>query len=154
MDSMTDILSDDVPTHNPPVLRRTRCSSAGGGSIQLWLSSSYRWTSSSSSPPSPTPSFPSSSIPSSKVSQEFNEWYQALGINGQFEMENGDPQNWVRNKPLAILQLDVADRKVLKIAGEPLLTTHVDDCHGMYHTYVWIVERKSMCVVLLPVFQS
>lgn len=97
-----------------------------------------RWTYASSSPPSP-----SSSRASSKLSHEFNEWYQTLGIHSVYEFEpvasytpsiggvgsigstygpKSSLRDWVRHQPLSILQLDAADRAVLKIAGEYMAT--------------------------------
>lgn len=101
-------------------------------SLHQWPS---RWTCSTSSPPSP-----SSSRASSKLSHEFNEWYQSLGIHSlcyEFEPISSSElgphhfavaspktslKDWVRSQPLAILQLDPADRAVLKIAGKSICT--------------------------------
>lgn len=53
---------------------------------------------------------------------------------------------WAKDKPLSILQLDPADRAVLKIAGELWLVTFVyqSDCHRTtrrYFVYRWILNN-------------
>ena len=107
---------------------------------------------SSSSPPSPTPG-----SSSSRVSSDFNEWYQQLRIHSLYDFNRvshgrvtggsidcgyasrngrlindttdrvaysvpasviGSLDDWIRIKPITVLQLDPADRAVLKIAGK------------------------------------
>lgn len=108
---------------------------------------------SSSSPPSPTPG-----SSSSRVSSDFNEWYQQLRIHSVYDFNRvshgrvtsgsidcgygskdgrlisdtahhraaysvpasviGSLDDWIRVKPINVLQLDPVDRAVLKIAGE------------------------------------
>lgn len=115
---------------------------------------------SSSSPPSPTPG-----SSSSRVSSDFNEWYQQLRIHSLYDFNRvshgrvtggsidygystrdgrlinhtdndraaysvpasviGSLDDWIRIKPITVLQLDPADRAVLKIAGKFfLVSTH------------------------------
>ncbi|XP_074600372.1 dystonin-like protein short stop isoform X2 [Brevipalpus obovatus] len=74
--------------------------------------------STSSSPPSTPTSF---TRPSSSVSTEsVLGWYQSSGIHSLDDLHdrNYDLVEWARSKPLSILQLDPADRAVLKIADE------------------------------------
>lgn len=133
---------------------------------------------SSSSPPSPTPG-----SSSSRVSAEFNEWYQALRIHSLYDFNRvphgritgasidcgynrgggsgdliggtreraafsvpasviGSLDDWIRVKPITVLQLDPADRAVLKIAGKclslfvscqyPCVNTS-SDCLGVFN---------------------
>jgi hypothetical protein len=77
-----------------------------------------------SSPPSPVSDSLASSLPSSsRVSQDFNEWYQNLRIHSAYDLEIDSPEKdrslkeWVKAKPISVMQLDRVDRVVLKIAG-------------------------------------
>ncbi|RWS15095.1 hypothetical protein B4U79_04783, partial [Dinothrombium tinctorium] len=50
----------------------------------------------------------------------FDGWYQGLGSHSLYEYRMEYTQSleeWVKSQPLSILQLDPADRAVLKIAG-------------------------------------
>lgn len=93
-------------------------------STTFW-SSSFSPTS-YSSPPSPTPSSLPSSLPSeTRVSQDFNEWYQGLRIHSVYDLEELDTpekdkslKEWVKEQPISVRILDKADRLVLKIAGK------------------------------------
>ena len=92
--------------------------------IRHWTDWRRPSSSSISSPPSPTPSSLPSSLPSTRVSQEFNDWYQRLRIHSVYDFETDTTlksrsslKDWVRHQPLAVLHLDPVDRIVLKIAG-------------------------------------
>lgn len=74
-----------------------------------------------------SPVLTSESIPSStstRVSQDFNEWYQGLGIHSVYEEDLDSPEKerclkeWVKDKPISVRGLDRVDRVVLKIAGQ------------------------------------
>lgn len=59
-------------------------------------------------------------LTASQISLEFNTWYNQLQINQdeQQKIARKSVREWVRSQPLSILQLDLADREVLKIAGK------------------------------------
>jgi hypothetical protein len=65
------------------------------------------------------PCTPSSPRPLSRISLEFDNWYQDLAIHSvnDFSEGNSTLKEWTRSKPLGVLHLDPADRAVLKIAG-------------------------------------
>lgn len=57
----------------------------------------------------------------SQLSLEFNAWYNSLGIHqvpSQLPTRRLSVHDWLKSQPLRILQLDTADREVLKIAGK------------------------------------
>ncbi|RWS29116.1 hypothetical protein B4U80_01433 [Leptotrombidium deliense] len=58
----------------------------------------------------------------SRLSLEFDGWYQGLGSHSLCDYRLEAPplsfEQWVKMKPLSILQLDPADRAVLRIAGK------------------------------------
>jgi hypothetical protein len=71
-----------------------------------------------------TPIAGSVQLTASQISLEFNNWYNQLQINQeeQHKLARRSVREWVRTQPLSILQLDLADREVLKIAGEYLFS--------------------------------
>lgn len=110
---------------------------------------------STSSPPSPTPSSLPSSFPSTRVSQEFNDWYQRLRIHSVYDFNDTSDdkidgsrsslKEWIRHQPLAVLQLDKVDRVVLKIAGTSLSLFH-QHLHAMFAGWL---SHVSVCLSLL-----
>jgi len=66
-----------------------------------------------------TPTAGSLHLTASQISLEFNAWYNQLLINQEEQQKTSrkSVRDWVRTQPLSILQLDLADREVLKIAG-------------------------------------
>lgn len=66
-----------------------------------------------------TPIAGSLHLTASQISLEFNTWYNQLLINQEEQQKSyrKSVREWVRTQPLSILQLDLADREVLKIAG-------------------------------------
>lgn len=66
-----------------------------------------------------TPIAGSLHLTASQISLEFNTWYNQLQINQEEQQKavRKSVRDWVRTQPLSILQLDSADREVLKIAG-------------------------------------
>lgn len=127
----------DLEPTPPPIQRPI---SPGNISLVHWPTSGVErvrsWTTNTTNTSSSSPPSPVSSRASSKLSHEFDSWYQSLGIHSLYDFEaaasqaaasaldsNGAPKmtslhDWVRQQPLSILALDAADRAVLKIAGE------------------------------------
>lgn len=66
-----------------------------------------------------TPIAGSLHLTASQISIEFNNWYNQLLIHQEEQQKSSrkSVRDWVRTQPLSILQLDLADREVLKIAG-------------------------------------
>ena len=66
-----------------------------------------------------TPIAGSLHLTASQISLEFNNWYSQLQIHQEEQQKAArrSVREWVRCQPLSILQLDSADREVLKIAG-------------------------------------
>jgi len=100
--------------------------------------------STSSSPPSTPTSF---TRPSSSVSTEsVLGWYQSSGIHSLDDLHdrNFDLVEWARSKPLSILQLDPADRAVLKIAGK---LQHDDQFIAifLFHQYHLESAKTNFC---------
>ena len=67
-----------------------------------------------------TPIAGSAHLTASQISLEFNTWYSQLQIHQEEQQKavRRSVREWVRCQPLSILQLDSADREVLKIAGK------------------------------------
>lgn len=67
-----------------------------------------------------TPIAGSLHLTASQISLEFNTWYSQLQIHQEEQQKAArrSVREWVRCQPLSILQLDSADREVLKIAGK------------------------------------
>uniref|UniRef100_T1KNN6 Uncharacterized protein n=1 Tax=Tetranychus urticae TaxID=32264 RepID=T1KNN6_TETUR len=59
-----------------------------------------------------------STRPPSRVSCEFDSWYQELGIHSieDIPARCSSLIEWTKTKPLFILQLDPVDRAILRIA--------------------------------------
>lgn len=106
-----------------------------------------------------SPVLTSESIPSStstRVSQDFNEWYQGLGIHSVYEEDLDSPEKerclkeWVKDKPISVRGLDRVDRVVLKIAGQ-YFSTNVSlvfsscnvICNEISRQYLMWVPSKS-----------